>query len=573
MTRRHGMLGWLAVMSAVSLGRAEERTEKHWQNPLVNGVNRLSARATLSSHPDLASALHSQPDDTPWRQSLDGAWRFRWAARPSEAIDGFQEPSFDVADWKEIRVPGNWETQGYGTPIYTNSKYPFPTNPPWIDESDNPVGMYRREFTLPGDWLGMQVVLHFGGVSSACTVWVNGQLAGYSEDSRLPVEFDVTGLVRPGVNTLAVKVLRWCDGSYLEDQDHWRLSGIHRETLLLARPRAGIEDLAVRTIPSGDARTEPWTLQLRPEIRNLDDADLSRWSVEAQLFDDRRRPVLEQPATLEATKIANEWYPQRDNVAFPLLETQLDSPRLWSAEHPYLYRLVVALKDADGQVVESTSTSVGFRHVTVQDGQLLVNGRSIKLAGVNRHDHDARNGKTVSREGMLEDVLLMKRFNFNAVRTSHYPNDPYFLDLCDLHGLYVIDEANVETHGGQRQTLQPTGMVHEFPGTGRANGPTRPQPSFNHHLVVGERGGERSESRGDGRVDQGLRSDSAYPLRGRPRRSTVARVRPRRRPGLPASASTATRPIAGMSTCSVACIRPSPNCDRWPTPTAATGRL
>ena len=323
---------------------------------------------------------------------------------------------------------------------------PFPTNPPWIGRDDNPIGMYCREFEVPQEWQDKQIILHFGGVSSAYYVYLNGQQVGYAEDSRLPSEFEITEYLKPGKNTVAVQVYRWCDGSYLEDQDHWHMSGIHREVLLLARPHEGLQDFAVRTQPVrtvmiGLCKFAPACVELssRPTWR----AGTSKYS----LYRADSKEVLAKPMQIAASSLFKEWYPQRDNVPFGIMRSRVKSPLLWSAEHPNLYQLVLTVRDADNNVVEATRSNVGFRSVKIEDGQLWVNGRSIKLYGANRHDHSPTEGKTVTREEMLADVLLMKRFNFNAVRTSHYPNDPHFYDLCDKHGLYVMDEANLETHG------------------------------------------------------------------------------------------------------------------------------
>ncbi|MGI9427162.1 MAG: glycoside hydrolase family 2 TIM barrel-domain containing protein [Bythopirellula sp.] len=435
-----------SLVITLALGANRLAHAQPWQTPQVNSINRLPAHATFYSYDNEKSALSDAREKSPWFRSLNGAWKFAWAPRPAKAIEGFYQTDFNATSWADIGVPGNWEMSGYGTPIYTNIRYPFPTNPPWISRKDNPVGMYRRDFEVPEDWQDKQIVLHFGGVSSAYFVYVNGQRIGYSEDSRLPAEFEISKHVKPGNNTLAVKVFRWSDGSYLEDQDHWRMSGIHRDVLLLARPQAGLQDFAVRT--QAIANSDDWSLQLRPRLRRTQQqAELKGWHVEAQLYDSDQTAVLPKPLRIAAEKLLQERYPQRDNVSFAIMNTTVKQPRLWSAEHPNLYRLVVTVRDADNKVVEATRTNVGFRTVKIEVGQLWVNGQSIKLYGTNRHDHSPTGGKTVTREEMLADVLLMKRFNFNAVRTSHYPNDPHFYDLCDQYGLYVMDEANLETHG------------------------------------------------------------------------------------------------------------------------------
>lgn len=417
-----------------------------WQDPEVNGINRLPAHATFYSYSSESAAMRDSREESPWFRSLHGDWKFAWAPKPSDAVDGFHRADFDASGWDTLPVPSNWEMHGYGTPIYTNSTYPFPKNPPWIGRDDNPVGMYRHDFDLPANWEGKQILLHFGGVSSAYGVYVNGEYVGYAEDACLPSEFDVTQHVQVGANTLAVKVFRWSDGSYLEDQDQWRLSGIQREVLLLARPSNGLQDFAVRTEPMDGG--EDWRLLIRPRLRRVEQQDdLSGWRVTAQLYDADQQSVFDEPLSITAQALFNEAYPQRDNVSFGLLSETVKAPQLWSAEHPNLYRLVLSVRDADDRVVEATRTNIGFRTVAIHDGQLWVNGKSIKLYGTNRHDHSPTRGKAVTREEMLTDVLLMKRFNFNAVRTSHYPNDPYFYDLCDQYGLYVMDEANLESHG------------------------------------------------------------------------------------------------------------------------------
>jgi beta-galactosidase len=436
----------VCLMAFVIGGLPAVVTAQNYQTPQVNSVNRLPAHATFFSFGDHDSALTKEREQSPWFRSLDGKWKFAWAPKPAAAIKGFFQSDFDASAWDEIPVPSNWEMHGYGTPIYTNMTYPFPANPPWIGREDNPVGMYRRSFDIPESWNGKQVVLHFGGVSSAYFVYVNGRKVGYSEDSRLPAEFEISKFIKPGKNSLAVKVFRWCDGSYLEDQDHWRMSGIHREVLLLARPQEGFEDFAVRTQPT--AGNDEWELQVRPRLRRTEKQNnLAGWHVEAQLYDADDKPVLAKPMRLAANRILNEQYPQRDNVPFAMMKAKVKQPMLWSAEHPNLYRLVLSLRNKNNKVVEATRTQVGFRSIKLLDGQLLVNGKSVKLMGTNRHDHSPTGGKTLTRDEMLQDVLLMKRFNFNAVRTSHYPNDPHFYDLCDQYGLYVMDEANLETHG------------------------------------------------------------------------------------------------------------------------------
>jgi len=418
----------------------------------VNGINRLPARATSYSFDDEAKALDGNREASRM-VSLNGTWKFKLVEDvPQAPLDFFNE-GYDVTAWDDIKVPSCWEMQGFGYPIYTNTTYPFPYRPPYICR-DNPVGSYVRTFTVPQEWKGGRVILHFGGVYSGHQVWVNGKEVGYSEDSCLPSEFDITDLVKEGDNTLAVRVFKWTDGSYLEDADHWRMSGIHREVLLLYQPQVAICDFGVRTKLDSDYKNA--ALWVRPVIAMDPDADVRSWNVVGRLYDPSGAKVGDD-MKITAAEIYHEKYPQRDNVHYPLLEQKVENPLLWTAETPNLYTLVLSLYDAEGALVEARSTKVGFREVKISGQQFLVNGVPVKLYGVNRHDHSEYGGKSVTREEMEADIRLMKQFNFNSIRTCHYPNDPYIYDLCDKYGLYVMDEANLETHGvGGQISNEPT---------------------------------------------------------------------------------------------------------------------
>ncbi len=416
--------------------------QNDWENQSVISRNKMPARATSYSFSSEDQALKGDRSQARLL-SLNGEWLFHFEADSKNRPMDFYTSEAKVSGWDKIEVPSCWEMKGYGIPIYTNSTYPFPNDPPFIRRT-NPVGSYFRTFELPEGWDGQQIILHFGGVISAYYVWVNGKMVGYSQDSCLPSEFDVTNMVQKGKNTLAVQVFKWSDGSYLEDQDHWRMSGIHREVLLLAQPRIAINDFFVRT--KFDENLEDARLQIRPVITMKDSVNTDGWQLEAQLFSPTNKPKFAQPLRIDLNEILYEDYPQRDNVPFALLEANVESPQKWSAEIPVLYTLVLSLKDAKGSLVESRSCKVGFRDIRIQDGVFLVNGKPVKLYGVNRHDHNETNGKTVSHDDMLQDILLMKRYNLNALRTCHYPNDPYLYDLCDQYGIYVMDEANIETH-------------------------------------------------------------------------------------------------------------------------------
>lgn len=435
--------------------------QNNWEDEHVFEIHKLAARATSFSFPETLSALTAGRNAARLK-SLNGKWKFNYVSRSEDRPRNFMAEHFGGEGWNEIDVPSNWELKGYGQPIYTNIVYPFtphildttrkydwkgpqPPRPPKIYR-DNPVGSYFRDFELPATWRNMSVILHFGGVSSAFYVWVNGERVGYSQDSRLPAEFDITKFVHPGSNRVAVQVFRWSDGSYLEDQDMWRLSGIHREVLLLARPAIALEDFYVRT--RLDANYQEAILQIRPKVWMKDStADLTGWTVHAQLYDQQNNRVFASPLSIHVNTVYNERWPARDKTKFGLMEVDVPRPHKWSAEDPYLYTLVMDVRNSEGHVVEARRQKIGFRKIEFsKKNALLVNGKPVKIMGVNRHDHHPLRGKALVRDDMEQDVQLLKQFNFNAVRTSHYPNDPYFLELCDKYGIYVLAEANIECH-------------------------------------------------------------------------------------------------------------------------------
>jgi beta-galactosidase len=418
-----------------------------WENQKVFEKNKLPATATSYSFNTVEDALTNNRSQSNLMM-LNGMWKFHFVPESSQRPDDFMQAGFDASNWDEIKVPSCWEMEGYGTPIYSNMRYPFPYTPPYI-KRENPVGSYLKTFEIPAEWDKKRVILHFGGASSAMYVWVNGKKVGYSQDSRLPAEFDITPYLQDGKNTIAAQVFRWSDGSYLEDQDHWRMSGLHREVYLKAVPEISITDCFIRTYLNND--NSKATLQVRPEIANTTNNNLEGWKVKAQLYNTDGTKVWAENIEIEASDITNERYPQRDNVYFALMQGEVENPQLWSAEVPNLYTYVTWLEDENGNTTEAVPFKIGIREITIENGVFKVNGEHVKLKGVNRHDHSETGGKTVSREEMLKDVQLLKQLNFNAVRTSHYPNDPYFYNLCDEYGLYVIDEANLETHqvGGE----------------------------------------------------------------------------------------------------------------------------
>ena len=420
--------------------QASRASLPEWEDLRVLSINKEPPHASFLPHPTKESALRSGFYESPWKVSLNGEWRFKLVRCPSEAPEGFYEPGFDDSSWDVIPVPSNWQLLGYDKPIYVNYRYPFSANPPRVPEDDNPTGLYRRWFTLdPSELEGKQVFIVFEGVDSAFYLWVNGHFVGYSQGSRLPAEFNVTPYVRGGENLVAAMVLRWCDGSYLEDQDMWRLSGIYRDVYLYFAPYVHIRDFFVRT--RFDERYEDAELDVLVKVRNYSSEVRRGFAVEAELFDADGDPVFEGPLKAEVGEL------RPGGEAYLTLRRRVARPRKWSAEDPYLYKLVITLRGPSGEEVEAVSSYVGFRQVEVRGGRILVNGVPVLLKGVNRHEHDGVRGHAITIEDMVRDVVLLKRLNFNAVRTSHYPNHPYWYHLCDRYGVYVIDEANIECHG------------------------------------------------------------------------------------------------------------------------------
>jgi len=416
-----------------------------WEEPEVCGINRQPARTTAYSYTNEKDALTG--DRTKSRiKILNGTWDFKFALKPADAPKDFYKSR--VSGWDTIEVPSNWEMQGYDIPIYVSAVYPFrPINPPFVPKDYNAVGSYQRTFTVPAEWKNKTVSLHFGGVSSAFKVWLNGKFLGYSEDSCLPSEFIINPYLQDGENVLSVQVMRWSDGAYLEDQDHWRMSGIHREVFLMAEPRLRINDFFVQTKLEKDYKDA--VLKIRPHLNNLTGDTIKNYWVKAQLFDANNQPVLAEPLSIKAENIINEKQTRLDNLKFGLLEDTIRNPKKWSDESPNLYTLTLSLEKENGKVEEVKSCKVGFRSIefSKSNGKLLINGKETYLYGVNRHDHDPVKGKALSHEDIEKDVRQIKQFNFNCIRTSHYPNDPYFYDLCDKYGIFVMDEANLETHG------------------------------------------------------------------------------------------------------------------------------
>lgn len=404
-----------------------------WEDPLVFGRNKLPPRCSTWPCPNADSALAATYEKADWVRCLNGSWEFHWAPEPAQ-----RSTNYDAT----IPVPSCWEMRGFGVPLYSNSKYPFQVDPPRVMgeppkefttySQRNPVGSYRTRFDVPADWRGRRVVLHFAGVSSAMYVSVNGREVGYSEDSRSPAEFDVTELVQPGANSLTLEVYKYSDSSYLEDQDMWRLAGIFRDVFVYGVPPVTVWDFFVQA--DLDAACRDGAVKLHYTMRNASGGAAKGYRVRLRI---EGKPLIEEAIS----KIELGFNPPRVTASVPVKQ-----PRLWSSETPNLYSAVVELL-AGERVIEARRMEIGFRKVELHEQQFTVNGRALKIKGVNRHEFDTATGWTVTRERMEQDIRLMKQANINFVRTSHYPNDPRWYELCNRHGLFVLDEANVESHG------------------------------------------------------------------------------------------------------------------------------
>lgn len=444
--------------------------QNDWENHHILQINREPARASFIPYSE-------EKNDR--MLSLDGKWKFNWVPTPEKRPVNFYRNDFDDSGWIEFPVPANWEVNGFGTPVYVSAGYPFKIDPPYVTKEPretytsfverNPVGSYRRSFTLPAGWEKQQVFLHFEGVQSAFYVWVNGERVGYSQGSMEPSEFRITPYLKTGENRIAVEVYKYSDGSYLEDQDMWRFGGIHRSVYLYATENIRIRDFGVRTIL--DENYEDATLQISPTVALYDDQQEDGYTVQAQLYDADGKAMFDTYLSQDVTPILNlnyraavmnDRFPQRGIRKFAWLESKIKNPEKWTAETPTLYTLLLTLNDSTGRVVEQISTRVGFRSIEMENGQFLVNGKPVRFRGVNRHEQDPYTAKVMTEERMIQDIKLMKQANINAVRTAHYPSVPRWYELCDEYGLYVMDEANIETHGMRGILASDPEWAHAF---------------------------------------------------------------------------------------------------------------
>jgi len=420
-----------------------------WENPSLTALNTEKAHATMVVCPDAAIArsigiaVNDERVKSPWYRSLNGGWKYHYSPSPQERVAGFFKPDFDDSAWAVIPVPSNVEMEGYGIPIYKNITYPWsPVKPPCIpqDYKFNTVNSYRRTIRVPADWTDRRVLLTFEGVNSFFYLWINGQAVGFSKDSRTRAEFDVTKYVKPGENSLALENFRWCDGSYLEDQDFWRMSGVYRDVYLWSAPLQHIRDFEVKTELDAAYLNADLKVSLQVNHAGKTASDLT---VEASLADHNGivATMTSKPAPVApGTETTIE------------LSAKIARPHQWSAEDPYLYAMLITLKNGQGKTLEVIPAKVGFRKVELKDGDMLVNGKRILVKGVNRHEHEPDKGQAIGPASMIKDITMMKQHNINLVRTCHYPNHPAWYDLCDQYGLFLIDEANIECHGSQGLT-------------------------------------------------------------------------------------------------------------------------
>ena len=432
----------IAALFMLLAARAEGNTP-YWEQPEVYAINKLPARASLTPYKNTEAASERKPSELVL--SLNGEWNFKWAAQPDEAPEGFWAEGYDDSTWDTMSVPGNWEIEGYGYPIYTNVNYPHPNDPPHVPLYDNPTGCYRKSFTLPEGWDSRRTILHFESGLAAMYIWVNGSEVGYSEGTKTAVEFDITPYLRKGDNTIAIKGLRWSDGSYLEDQDFWRLSGFDRGIKLYSVDHTRIGD--VHVVADLDETYANGLYNAVVTLQNTNDKPF-KGVIEVSLLKTRYDYATREQRCDKAIAMFSKGITVEAGSNLDIdFSRKLANIGTWSHERPTLYTTLVTLKDLKGNIIECTACNTGFRKVEIKDGILLLNGKPLLINGVNIHEHNPATGHVVNTELMIKDIDLMKQHNINAVRTSHYPQPTEWYDLCDIHGILLVDEANIECHG------------------------------------------------------------------------------------------------------------------------------
>ena len=416
--KKHLITGLFAALALT----ANAQSFKEWLDPEINAVNRAPMHTNYFAYESADAAMQGKKDQSTNYMTLSGTWKFSWVRNADQRPTDFWKVGFNDKGWNNLQVPAVWELNGYGDPIYVNTGYAwrnqFQNNPPEVPTENNHVGSYRREIIVPADWKGKDIIAHFGSVTSNMYLWVNGRYVGYSEDSKLEAEFDLTPYLKPGqTNLIAFQVFRWCDGTYLEDQDFFRYSGVGRDCYLYARNKKRIQD--IRITPDLDEAYKNGSLRVTLDLKGSGNVNL-------ELLDATGKAVATETAKGSGTILMN-----------------VENPHKWTAETPYLYTLRATLQGSN----EVIPVKVGFRKIELKGDQILVNGQAVLFKGADRHEIDPDGGYVVSPERMIQDIQVMKKFNINAVRTCHYPDDNLWYDLCDQYGLYVVAEANVESHG------------------------------------------------------------------------------------------------------------------------------
>lgn len=415
---------------------AQLNSKNDWENPQLYEVNKEAPHATFMLFSSKQDVIADDYSKSPFYQSLNGTWKFTYTDKAANRIKDFYRSDLSTISWSNITVPSNWELNGFGTPIYTNIVYPFPKNPPFVGEN-NPVGTYRKEFTVPENWSNEQTILHFGSITGCAFVYVNGQKVGMTKASKTTAEFDITKYLQKGKNLLAVQVFRWHDGSYLEDQDFWRISGIERDVFIYALPKLTIWDFFLKGDLDANYQNGLFTANI--DLRKYAGSFANTGFITVELLDKSGKVVFTQKKNYDLTK---------DTAQTIVINGVVDNPLKWSAETPNLYDCIITNSNGKGVLTATyTGTKIGFRKIEIKNAQLLVNGVATYVRGVNRHEHDDINGHVPNKQLMIKDIQLMKQYNINAVRCSHYPNDPLWYKLCDKYGLYLVDEANIESHG------------------------------------------------------------------------------------------------------------------------------
>lgn len=425
----------LTLLSGTLLS-AQDKDVPDWENPEVFAVNTEDTRATSIPYPNVELARFDRYEASPYYQSLNGVWNFKWYPRVSDVPEKFYAEGFDDSNWDRIPVPGTWEFNGFGIPVYINMNFGIvPKNPPYINREDSPTGLYRQVFDIPQSWDGRRIFIHFENGTNSMYLWINGQKVGYIQNAKSPAEFDITKYVRKGKNRIACEVHKFSDGTYLEDQDKWRLEGFNRNVYLYSTAQTRIQDFFAH--PDLDQKYKDGLFSVDVKLKNYQESSLNQ-QVSVLILDDQGKTVFE--------KVQNVTLPKTQTKEITLGGT-LPNVSKWTAETPNLYTMILVLKDAQSRVIEATSCKIGFRKLEIKDGVLLVNGKKVFLKGVNLHEYNAYTGNVVDCETMMRNIRLMKELNINAVRTSHYPQPTLWYKLCDEYGFYVVDEANLESHG------------------------------------------------------------------------------------------------------------------------------